>query len=181
MKRLKYFDHATKVNPAMDMQKEIDLMDILKSNGIKDAVWALRCFEYRNYCLFLADIAESVLPIFEKKYPKDDRPGKAIQAIRDYKDGKITKQNLKEIAISAYDAHDKAAYAAAYAASYVYNDAYVAYTAYFTAEAAAEAYYDVNYIAVANYSYADAFASVARQKKWLDIEKLFIKYFGGEQ
>ncbi len=165
----------------MDMQKEIDLMDILKSNGIKDAVWALRCFEYRNYCLFLADIAESVLPIFEKKYPKDDRPGKAIQAIRDYKDGKITKQNLKEIAISAYDAHDKAAYAAAYAASYVYNDAYVAYTAYFTAEAAAEAYYDVNYIAVANYSYADAFASVARQKKWLDIEKLFIKYFGGEQ
>ena len=41
----------------------IDLMYILKSNGIQDAVWALRCFDFKDYCLFLADVAESVLPI----------------------------------------------------------------------------------------------------------------------
>jgi len=38
---------------------------------------------------FGADCAAHVLYIFEDKYPKDDRPRKAIQAARDYADGKI--------------------------------------------------------------------------------------------
>ena len=103
-------------NPEMDMEKEIELIDILKSNGIKDAVWALRCFDYLDYCLFLADVAESTLPIFEKKYPDDDRPRKAIQAIRDYKENKIEKDEFAaSYAAAAADAADAAA-DAAYAA-----------------------------------------------------------------
>jgi hypothetical protein len=39
--------------------------------------------------LFGADCAERVLPIFLKVLPNDDRPAKAIQAARDYANGKI--------------------------------------------------------------------------------------------
>jgi hypothetical protein len=40
---------------------------------------------------FAADCAEDVLSIYEKHRPGDDRPRKAIQATRDYADGKIEK------------------------------------------------------------------------------------------
>ena len=89
-------------NPEMDMSKEVDLMEILKSNGIKDAVWALRCYDYMDWCLFICEVAESVLPIFEKKHPDDDRPRRVLQAIRDYKAGKINKKDLKNAAAFAY-------------------------------------------------------------------------------
>ena len=39
--------------------------------------------------LAAADMAERVLPIFYKVLPKDDRPAKAIQAARDFANGKI--------------------------------------------------------------------------------------------
>ena len=59
--------------------------------------------------LFAADCAERVLPIYEKDYPDDDRPRKAIQAARDYANGKITEEEL--------DAAGDAARAAAWAAA----------------------------------------------------------------
>jgi len=40
-----------------DADIEVSLIQILESNGIQDAVWALRCFDYTDYCLFLADVA----------------------------------------------------------------------------------------------------------------------------
>ena len=43
----------------------------------------------RKLRLFAADCAERVLYIYEKDYPKDDRPRKAIQASRDFANGKI--------------------------------------------------------------------------------------------
>ncbi len=39
--------------------------------------------------LFAADCAERVLPIFEKEHPGDDRPRKAIAAVRAYERGEI--------------------------------------------------------------------------------------------
>ena len=63
--------------------------------------------------------AELVLDIFEKKYPKDDRPRKAIQAAKDFLDGKIDR-NAANAAYAAYAADaaaDAAANAAAYAAA----------------------------------------------------------------
>ena len=42
-----------------------------------------------NQRLFAADCAERVLPIFEERYPNDDRPRKAIEAARLYARGEI--------------------------------------------------------------------------------------------
>ena len=60
----------------------------------------------------LCDCAETSLKFYEKEYPKDDRPRKAIETVRKYADGKATEKELN------------AAYAAAYAAA---NAAYAAY------------------------------------------------------
>lgn len=175
-------------NPEMDMTKEIDLMDILKSNGIKDAVWALRCWDYMDWCLFICEVAESVLPIFEEKYPEDDRPRKALQAIRDYKAGIITKQDLENAAAAAYAtaaaAHDAyAASAAASAATASTADDAMAAAAYAANAAAAAAYdanaaYDTTAAAYASAASA-AYASAARQNQWEKTEQIFIKHFGG--
>ena len=43
----------------------------------------------RELRLFAADCAERVLYIFERAYPNDKRPQKAIQAVRDFANGKI--------------------------------------------------------------------------------------------
>jgi len=59
--------------------------------------------------LFTCDCAERVLPIFEKEYPDDDRPRKAIAVARLYADGKATQEEL--------DAACDAAWAAACAAT----------------------------------------------------------------
>src|SRR5690606_40470249 len=86
---------------------------ILESNGIKDAVWSLNVLAYKERCLFQADVAESVLHIFEAKYPDDSRPRKAIKAIRDYHAGLISRNELD--AYAAYAAYDAAYAYAAYA------------------------------------------------------------------
>jgi len=71
--------------------------------------------------LFTADCAEHVLPIFEKRYPNDDRPRKAIHAVRDFADGKISKENLAAArdaaGAAAWDAARDAAGAAAWDAA----------------------------------------------------------------
>ena len=115
----------------------LDLITILESNGIQDAVWALRCFDYKDYCLFLADIAESGLHI-DYTYNKARRL--EIRAIRDYKAGAIKKGELEGIL--------------------TYLEGILTYYAVFYAEYAAEV----------------AFAPVSN-KKWCEIEPLFIKHF----
>lgn len=140
----------------------ITIMQILESNGIEDAVWALCCFDYKDYCLFLADVAESVLSFYEKDN-SNKAPRLAINGIRDFHAGKITKKELKKLTGAAYvDAAtaglvayvDAAAYAAAVAAGLV-------------------AYVDVAAHTAAVASYANA-----RKEKWAEIEQLFIKHFG---
>ena len=131
---------------------------ILKSNGIKDAVWALCVLDYKDQALFRADVAELVLPIFEKEYPDDDRPRKAVESIRDFYHGKINKEQLENAAESVYgsvcDARDSRCILAAYASCYAANFSRV-YGSYDTAWHAAQ-------------------ASDGCGKK---IEQLFIKYY----
>jgi len=43
----------------------------------------------RSLALWAADCAERVLPYFEEKYPRDDRPRKAIEAARAWARGEI--------------------------------------------------------------------------------------------
>ena len=62
---------------------------------------------------FAADCAERVLPIFEKARPGDDRPRKAIQAARDYAEGRIPPAALAAAGDAARAAAEAAARAAA--------------------------------------------------------------------
>lgn len=95
----------------------LHLRNILKASGVANCIWTFRCFppEYdRTWRLMAADFAEQALHIYEKRYPNDDRPRKAIQAARDYANGLISKED----AIAAARAADAAAdaHAASHAA-----------------------------------------------------------------
>jgi hypothetical protein len=86
----------------------------------------------KQIVIVACDCAELSLPIYEKKYPKDNRPRKAIEIARKWTDGEAT---IEEVRSAAYAAAPDAAYAAAaYAAA-----AYAAYAAYAAAAAAASA------------------------------------------
>jgi hypothetical protein len=125
--------------------------------------------------LFAADCAERVLGLYEKQYPNDDRPRKAIQAARDFANGLIN----KDAAYAAYAVANAAAYAAyaadANAAKAAYAAANAAYAAYAADANAAKAAAD----AAANAAYAvanAAYAAYADEKTW-QIERL--KYYLG--
>ena len=137
------------------------LEHILDSNGLEDALWALRAVKGhdKEIRLFACQCASLVLPIFEKQYPGDDRPRKAIEAAEAFALGQIGKAELAKADAAAY-----VAYAAAYAAYAAYAAAYAAYAAAYAAYAAA-------YVAAA---YVAAYAArAARAAARAKIEKLF--------
>jgi hypothetical protein len=134
----------------------LELTYILETLGIEDAIWSLRSLEGKDkeIRLFAADCAESVLHIFEKEHPNDDRPRKAILAARDYANGFITSQELKAAGAAAGAAAGDAARATARDAAFA---------------AAADAAWAVDGAA------AGATARDAEKEKQKEI---FIKYFG---
>ena len=72
--------------------KPINLLRVLKSNGVQDMLWCLRATAEDPKIprvLIAADFAESVLKCFTARHPNDDRPAKAIRAARDFAAGKI--------------------------------------------------------------------------------------------
>ena len=80
------------------MDEEISIQMILKSNDLDYAILALCAFKdkyEREWWLFKADVAELVLPNFEKVYPEDKRPRETIESVRLYADGKITLEELE--------------------------------------------------------------------------------------
>ena len=84
----------------------INLLTILETNGLDDALWAL-CATAEN-CdkvarLMAADFAEQVIPIW-KKYSQDKRPELAIKAARDFAEGRITRDELTAALAAAGDA-----------------------------------------------------------------------------
>ena len=154
----------------------LSLIEILESNGVEDAVWALGCFEYRDCCLFLADVAESVLYIFEKKFPSDNRPRNCIQGIRDFHAGNITEEELKGLRVAAYEAYIAGFYTGGPSFSDATDAAFVAckasdshfYSIFDAALAAATGSGDV---------VATSIAAEAKRRKQQEIEQLFIKHF----
>ena len=103
-------------------QDEINLLDILKHNGTADCLWAFRAVTKHPegdqvMRLMAADFAEAVLPIYESKYSLDDRPRRAIQAARDYANGKITAKKRVAAGAVARTAARAAADAATWAAA----------------------------------------------------------------
>ena len=102
-KKLLTFLNKTKAD-----NEEIDLLTVLESNGIKDAVWCLCTFDYIDRCLFMADVAELSLKNYEDMYGTDSRPRIAIESARKY--------HAKEISLEELRAADSAADSAARAA-----------------------------------------------------------------
>jgi hypothetical protein len=67
----------------------VSLLYILDIIGIEDALWALRAVDgiERECRLFACRRAESVLYIYEREYPNDPRPRRAIEVARAYAEG----------------------------------------------------------------------------------------------
>lgn len=133
----------------------LDLMKILESNGIIDAVWALRCFHYRSCCLFIADIIESVLYIFEKEYPDDGRPRLLIDGVREFYAETITKEELENLRCYYNFSMNRAYHVKAACGYATHNDALI--------------------IA---FNVVSAVGNIA---KWQEIKTLFIKHFGDKK
>ena len=86
--------------------------------------------DHRALALWAADCAERVLPCFEAKYPRDDRPRKAVEAARAWARGEMAVSEARAAAFAAHaaarDAEDPAARAAARAAGHAAATAHVA-------------------------------------------------------
>jgi len=109
-----------------------DLFEILsvliKSNNKEKLEWAnwliVRTMNKTQKVQYAIFAAELVINIFEKEYPKDKRPRKAIEAAKKY----LKRQSIKNknAAYAAYAAAVASAAAAAYAAAYAAAAAAVA-------------------------------------------------------
>ena len=154
-------------------QEPITLESILNSEiSVKDKYWfcCKKVFSKEQNQRIVISLAESVLFIYEAKYPDDDRPRQAIQVAKDYLNGTIGIDELRKkrnaAAYAAFYADNAAAYAAAnaayaanaadsaaYAAFYASNADYPANTFY--------AAYAADYTAYASANAADAAAYAA--------------------
>jgi len=73
--------------------------------------------DQKALALWAADCAEHVLPYFEKRYPKDHRPRKAIEAARAWANGRIMVGEARKAALDAHAAARNASQASARAAA----------------------------------------------------------------
>jgi hypothetical protein len=112
------------LNKTQADDEQLDLLTILESNGVHDCIWAFQCTDNHDsiYRHMAADFAESTLHIYEAAYPNDNRPRLAIQAARDYADGKISAAT-SDAAWDAWAAARAATRAAARAADRAASDA----------------------------------------------------------
>ena len=85
------------LNKASADDESLTLLSILDSNGIKDAIWALRAVDskYDNAIrLFACFCAKYSLDIFENEFPDDKRPRQAIETAERFAYGQATKDEL---------------------------------------------------------------------------------------
>jgi len=83
-----------------------------KCNNSQWMLWLInkeRLLDDSALRLLACDFAEDVLPIFEKKYPNDDRPRKTIALARRFAVGKATREELAAAWAAARDAAGAAA------------------------------------------------------------------------
>ena len=130
---------------------------LIEEDRLDWANWLLsRAMSHPQQIQYAIFSAEQVINIYEKQYPKDDRPRKAIEAAKAYLN-KPTEENKAAAYAADAAAHvaayaaDAAAYAAADAAAHA---AHAAHATAYAADAAADA-------AHAAYAAADAAAHAA--------------------
>ena len=118
---------------------------LYENNHPKSFEWSnwliVRLLNDANKIKYAVFAAREVLPIFEKRYPKDLRPRLALEAAEKFiSDGsEVNKDTARAAADAAYDAADAAAAPAARVAAYA---AAAARAAAYAADAAAYAFYD---------------------------------------
>ena len=101
----------------------IPLDKVLEVCGLDDALWSL-CIVLepadREIRLLACDFAEHILPIYEKRYPNDNRPRNAIATSRRFANGEATREELDAACAAAWAARAaaRAAWAAAKAAAW---------------------------------------------------------------
>lgn len=119
--------------------------------------------DHKTLAIWAADCAEHVLPYFEEKNPKDNRPRKAIQAGRAWIRGEIAMSEARTAAFAAHaaarDANPDAARAAARAAGHAAATAHVAGHAVHAATYAARA-------AGHTVDSIDVDAAIAKERDW---------------
>ena len=105
--------------------KTVKFSEALESNGSDDMFWLLEEVEQelsdqqiKDLRLLAADLALSCIDIFEKEYPEDLRPRKAIEAAIAYADGEITAEELSIAESAARSAARSAAESAAESAAW---------------------------------------------------------------
>ncbi|HUE98954.1 MAG TPA: hypothetical protein VMN99_06845 [Anaerolineales bacterium] len=120
--------------------------------------------DQRSLAIWAADCAERVLPLFEKAYPKDDRPRKAIEACRTWvRTGVFRMSDIRGASLAAHAAargakENHAACFAARAAGQAVATAHVPQHAF------GGAYYALKAIAAADPAHAEV--EVAKERKW---------------
>jgi len=120
--------------------------------------------DQRSLATWAADCAERVLPFFEKVYPKDDRPRKAIEACRTWvRTGVFKMAEIRGASLAAHDAaraakENDAACFAAHAAGQAVATAHVPQHAY------GSAYYALK--AVVAIDPANAEVEIAEEHSW---------------
>ena len=94
---------------SFDHDAPINLLTVLRHNGVEDCLWAL-CATEQN-CevarLMAADFAEAVLPIFERERPSDVRPREAVNIARAFALGRIDAAARDAARAAAGAAHAK--------------------------------------------------------------------------
>ena len=87
--------------------RKLSLLKILEFNGIKDAIWALGCVnsKYDNALrLFACHCVQPSLKFWEKEYPGDKRPRKAIEAAKKFAHGKLIAKKMGAVREAARNA-----------------------------------------------------------------------------
>ncbi len=93
----------------------IKLSQVLEICGIDAAFWFLRCFDYKDYCLLLADITEIRLSQnIDHGSLVYLASTELIKAIREYKNNNITKAGLSHMAVMSFGNVVEYCYLAAY-------------------------------------------------------------------
>ena len=163
------------------------LVEILKSNGVEDAIWCLRVLpeEYESKVrLFNCDIAEHVLHLYMAQYPNDTRVVEAIRISRMFAKGEATQEELfaaRDAARgAAWDAADAVARATAWDAAWAV-EAVARAAVRATARDAARDSVGAARAAARDAAWATAGAAAEaageKEREWQ--ANLFVSYFGG--
>lgn len=99
-----------------DGDKDATFTQILESDGW-GCVWSYMAEAFNDFSadqkhdlqLLAADYAERTIPIFNKRFPEDDRLQAAVNAARDYSNGLIGKETLSVAKDAAWNASYDAA------------------------------------------------------------------------